>query len=145
MTLLMACVLMVGWMRSFLLLEDTLYINLSGKSINRLISSPDGIAWEMMGFPFHIFRPETIDQPGPRWDSRANTRYGPFYVVDVGRDLKWCGFRYRDGRTNSGNFPSQLLIVPYWSLILPLTLISAYLILWKPTMKIGIESELPRR
>jgi hypothetical protein len=28
--------------------------------------------------------------------------------------------------------PNECLLIPYWSLVLPLTLLSAYLILWKP-------------
>lgn len=130
-TLVLACVLMAGWVRSGLL-EDRLYLNLTGKSINRFISSPSGLAWEMMGYPFQILRPETIDQPGPRWNSRAINRFGPFYAVDVIRDWKWFGFRYRAGRTNAGDFPSLLVIIPYWSIVLPLTLLSCSLILSKP-------------
>lgn len=130
-TLVMACAFAAGWVRSFSL-EDRWYVILSGKSIHRVVSSPEGIAWELWGYPFQIFRPETIDQPGPRWKSKAISPFGAFYQVDVIRDLKWCGFRYRDGELISSHFPSQLLIAPYWSLVIPLTVASAWLLLSKP-------------
>lgn len=100
--LLVACGVTAGWLRSAFY-EDRFFINLSGKSINRIISSPEGIAFEMMGYPFDIFRPETIDMPGPRWNSRTISHYGPFYVVDLTRDLRWSGFQYREGKTVGGS------------------------------------------
>lgn len=147
-TLLVACGVTAGWLRSTFY-EDRFFINLSGKSINRIISSPEGIAFEMMGYPFDIFRPETIDMPGPRWNSRTISHYGPFYVVDLTRDLRWSGFQYREGKTVGGSpiFPVKLLIAPYWSIAIPLTLLSAWVLLRKgrKANHLEVACDSPRR
>lgn len=46
----------------------------------------------------------------------------------ISSDLTFCGFRYARFGINA----VEILLIPYWAIVLPLSLFSAYLILWKP-------------
>ena len=45
---------------------------------------------------------------------------------------KWGGFGYGAGKTHLRGMSAQVWIIPYWSIVIPLTLLSAYLLLSKP-------------
>lgn len=46
----------------------------------------------------------------------------------------WSAFHISDGTTDRCSLPFRMRVwvVPYWFLVLPVTMLSAYLILWKP-------------
>ncbi|MDB5343655.1 MAG: hypothetical protein JWP89_2032 [Schlesneria sp.] len=126
-TLLMACVLVAMWVRSFHQ-RDAVIARLSaplyelesfcgGILVGRTAPSPVPIHLHWWSFPIY---------EGDKWDQ-------DWFLQDFTVDRQSSGFRYRRGTLNvAGETHFWLLIVPYWSLILPLTLLSAYLILWKP-------------
>ena len=53
----------------------------------------------------------------------------PFHQI-VDWDWQWCGF-------GSGHVPSgaYLWVLPYWSIVVPLTLLSGYLLLSRPSLQ----------
>lgn len=136
-TLMMACVLMCGWIRSFVGREYALFL-CDNDTTNRLVSFNGKIDWER----FH--------QEGPKRLSRSQFSDAETILEnDKKRDceLKWTflGFgrgEYRSElldlfKSSNPHLPFESLtqsvwIIPYWSVVLPLTLLSAYLILWKP-------------
>ena len=114
-TLTMACVLMVGWMRSRVV-SDEIMLTIHGR-LHVIISENSRFSW----FGAYGFSPiSSVDwtstvMPLPEPDSDSH-RSVYFWVVDA-------------------RMPHQRVcqwIFPYWSLVLPLTLLSAWLILWKP-------------
>ena len=54
------------------------------------------------------------------------------YDVEWRRD--WNQFHFGAGSNGSGHTDSY--IIPYWSIVVPLTLLSAYLILWAPRIPV---------
>ncbi len=100
-TLAMACVLMIGWMRS-LAVTDVFSIWINEPRQRRLLaieSHYGEIGWQDFGSAPLIGNPSG-------WSSYANNLRPPD--------------------------PLAFNTVPYWSLVLPLTLLSAWLILIKP-------------
>ncbi len=47
-------------------------------------------------------------------------------------DLYWGWDRFGCGQSDYGSLGFRLLVMPYWVLVFPLSLLSVYLILWKP-------------
>lgn len=135
MTLLMACALMAGWFCSFVRLDD-IAIDTGGVSYGvtsigggldfyrvtyRDSTVAEGWAWpRVMSYPIGTQDPMDL-APWPcheiewRWDFMG-FHVGVANLIGTGQPIR------RD----------QDCMVPYWSIILPLTLLSAYLILWKP-------------
>ena len=119
-TLVMACVLMAGWVRSLQVIEA---ISLPG-TLNKttlLMSNPHVLTL--------IFGPE---------ESPADTGYFWFESRDENPlddfadawSWRFCGFGVADVHTD-GEFITVWML-PYWAFTIPLTLLSAYLIVWKP-------------
>ena len=131
-TLAMACVLTVGWMRSSLV-EDVLVI--PQRESHLTIVSVQG----QLG---SLIMAEGYFEKGLKWISADVAKFGGEDVFDavLGIDTArpqwtWLGFRVGAGRTFGfvGGVEDrfEFWIVPYWSLVLPLTLLSAWLILGK--------------
>lgn len=55
----------------------------------------------------------------------------------------WSWGRFGYGEWDDGTLGFRMLVVPYWILILPLSLLSGYLILWKPHRALLPASEGP--
>ncbi len=121
-----ACVFAIGWMRSQFI-EDSFHVH---DVFNECFfgSTKDGIYFNWLRFGTEdsgSLRPsETI----PFWLSvpRNAQRFGGVDELAIDWDWTWLGFRYL------GATVGFIAIVPYWSIVLPTTLLSAYLILWKP-------------
>jgi len=126
-TLMMACVLMGGWVRSQFITDNfggptqgrfEVGINSIDNSIDFAVfirGSADKTNWRM---PYH-----DVVENGPN-DVAFDSFDGFIWLINI------CGFRI-------GFFlPPQcfhlVCLVPYWSIVIPLTLISAYLLLSKP-------------
>ena len=59
-----------------------------------------------------------------------------FYSFDAAEKTwlwrwQWCGFDFGESQL-VGNMPRCVYVIPYWSIVIPLTLVSAYLLLGKP-------------
>ena len=108
-TLAMACVLAVGWMRSYTVAEDAAWFSI-GSQQQLMVSFAGRVRWE--SYPV---------SGEAAWTVRSYNKSGPIFSEDR---------LVLAGSSLSG------WVIPYWSLILPLTLLSAWLILGKrPTSR----------
>ena len=106
-TLAMACVLAVGWMRSYTVFGDVAWFGI-GSQQQRMVSLAGRVSWK--SYPVSG---EAV------WMVRSYDKSGPM-LSEEQFDLAWSIL--------SG------CVIPYWSLVLPLTLLSAWLILGKKPM-----------
>lgn len=124
----MALVLMGGWIRSRII-QDEFFFRENNGECYLIASGPYGIAW---------IRFTEVDSFGNRFSM-------PFYQSKKATDRtaiadfrgqrgqyrwEWGGIRFCKGWQTLN--PIEFWCLPYWSLTIPLTLVSAYLILWKP-------------
>ena len=126
--LVMACVFMIAWMRSLLFLD---YISVTGwivpgeKSSWMFLSSEVGLEWERRWDEFESKREIQIE-----WYSiahRMNHRTPRSGRYDTDSHWEFCGFQTDKSETD-GDFSCNW-VVPYWSVVLPLTLLSTWLLL----------------
>ncbi len=101
-TLAMACVLMVGWMRSYLIIDA---VSLGAVKQGQSLMSKGG----RLGLTDQWF----YDKDQLYWKSFTIAQARIMFPIHGGPDIRFW-------------------VVPYWSLVLPLTLLSAWLILAKP-------------
>ena len=127
-TLIMALVLMVGWVRSFHLWDSVSVPTKYNGNIHTFTSREGNLSW---GRSFDTNGADACRNASFRFNS---TPAQSLKLVSVAHLDEWrfaCGgfdFFKRD-------FPNQTLICwrfPYWSFVLPLTALSAYLLLTKP-------------
>ena len=133
-TLAMTCMLTVGWMRSLVLLEQ---LRITGWPNNRTICS---ISSEQccLGWVRGVAEePHSIDGslfPSMDWTSFTNEpglQAGPITALKEELfDWRYGYAGFCVGEMDSGAV--FLCFIPYWLLVLPLTLLSAWLILGKP-------------
>lgn len=148
-TLGLACVLMAGWVRTFFFTDrvsspfgKTTNISLwSFRSNLRLVTSPQASKLRWSSFPssqdvtfgWNNEIRTAITFPG--WggggideDPNDPTRECDLWSCPL--NLLGCAvyLRSADKRTKGG----MAIVIPYWSLVIPLTLLSAYLLFGKP-------------
>jgi len=132
-TLAMACVFAIGWVRS--------------------VSIGDSLSWQcqktvVIGFGSNsqsitvvrIIDPDEEWDPAlvyPEWLSAPAAR---MFTVEMEEDpefgLRWSRWGpFGIGTANDGKSEALALTAPYWSIVMPLTAISAYLLLSKPRQK----------
>lgn len=130
-TLLMACVLTGGWMRS-LSTRDLFNFPIDHTRLLMLVSNGRNVEWDLYENQAGIPACDFHYSLEPRDDS--------FHVEGVEARWQWSvlGFQagvydYRgNGRGGSlTGITSHMCKLPYWSIILPLNLISAWLLLSK--------------
>ena len=140
-TLLLACVFMIAWMRSLLFLD---YISLTGwivpgeKSSWIIASSEAGLEWERRWDEFESKREIQIE-----WYSiahRMNHRTPRSGRYDT--DSHWEFWGFQTDKSETDGDCSCNWVVPYWSAVLPLTLLSAYL-LFSKTLQPRSQSPVP--
>ncbi len=148
-TLAVALVLMCGWVRS-LFVADILLVTFPrtfyrfdsdrfGISLYRRTWVDPSIFLEWARFP----QMQVQFHPGVRvlrYVTGRLSKYSPLSNVPEGWRWEFCGFYFgkgpRPGKNGCidprhENIVTQL-IVPYWSVVLPMTALSAYLLLIKP-------------
>lgn len=117
----------VVWMRSYVV-EDRLLIR-NSPSLNTVVSSSGVLSWDRMTpFPFH----QPID-----WQSidASDLEHSGLWSR-WSFEWRWTMLGFEFGKVK---WPFdkpvwvEVWVIPYWSLVLPLTLLSAYLILSKPS------------
>ena len=124
-TLAMALAFMLGWGRSFVC-YDWLAI-CSGSNIQFVVMSQG----QRLGLQHY--------HDGSQW-SPNSLDWGSGLHSGLADDLNDPRFSWRHyGFVRIGD---DIWVVSYWCLALPLALLSAYLILWKPITKTGIESDM---
>jgi hypothetical protein len=125
-TLVLALVFMVGWVRSFYVSDVILFP--TANAMNTWISDKHGLVWLAMGqtneeheeqmkefdvpFVIAVAFPQSLDLRG--WKLKSS-----FY-----------GFEFFERHRHE--LTDRVQIIPYWSLTIPLTVISFWLLLSKP-------------
>ena len=130
-TLVMALVLTVAWMRSFVITDD-LYLEF-GKATHRVHSLHGCLCWIMgngqqspMSFQWSSGPPNPHSEP---WDDIGYYK-GTWRLAGVTIGTGQMQLDFGWSKVN-------VVVAPYWSLVLPLTLLSAWLILRKTRKATG--------
>ena len=128
-TLLLTCVLMAGWLRSFVVGDTVLFSegfttvalhSCTGRLY--LIAGTDSTRFDeptkLMQPEWHVFPPINFVMPDPPEHSGG---------------FQFMGFVIGANKSHPGQieYRSDVCLIPYWLIILPLTLLSAYLLLSK--------------
>lgn len=133
-TLLMALAFTAAWMRSRFY-SDGLSIQVGSKQQHWIISDNFGLYWTAL-FNRTARDPDSFFPIEPRILSEY---VDPQENSSVLPDLGWrwhCGdFHFAQRDVWQQNADQYTIMIPYWSLVLPLTLLSAYLLLSKPRSK----------
>ena len=131
MTLVMACVFAAGWVRS--------------RTANDYVIIPTNSAGFLVGSDIHGFcwiKSENLDYPevwyelyGPGVSFEFNAPYQrPIDYNAEATCSQWLGFQAIQINSNILRVRDRDLkwVLPYWSIVIPLTLLSAWLLLSKP-------------
>ena len=136
-TLVMACVFAAGWVRS-LFVFDVLSIDPGGSRGAGLYSLQSSLSFSRISreSPPEAETGEFTPVASPLWQSEPSSNIPPLFENDA-FDWKWkfCGFGFGIAESPLGQ--EVLSVAPYWSIVIPLTLLSAYLLLSKPRKKPG--------
>lgn len=134
--LVLACLVMCAWMRSFFI-ADVIEYTTSSHSQDEYQSVGGVLAWwtdinfDESATPFEA-------DPPVRWNGGVSTTnfFSNHYQLDEMKmdwSINWpCIGIGKSPAAVVGNGSRHLRIVPYWSIVLPLTLASAWLILSRP-------------
>lgn len=132
-TLVLACVFMAEWVRSQTIEDEIIFGSGEGKSFHSLTSSRYGIKWQKDasdGVRHWLtgWRCNSIESTGPHEPTRG-------YVDPQVIDWRWELYGIDLGRFHDQTHSTSRVswwLVPYWSIVIPLTLLSASLLLSKP-------------
>lgn len=129
-SLVMACLTCAAWVRSISVID------------NFYIPQRDSFySLESVAGTFRVsrFTPRMLEIPF-QWNSNENIRTAriePWWEASV--EWSWDFGDFHAGvatiQVNRDEMRYRLWMIPYWSVILPLTVLSVYLILWKPRPK----------
>jgi hypothetical protein len=136
-TLVMALALMGGWLRSYARWD---FVQVNGQPWRYAIESAVGNLRLIRTTPIASTPLLGFDSGGLKGlahinvDDNGITTYEPGYSVGTVWRFDWHTFHISDNMVdrNSLSFRVGVCAAPYWSVTIPLTLLSAYLILWKP-------------
>ena len=138
-TLAMSCVFMAGWVRGVRRVDVLHYRGKLGDI--RMLSSRRGLMW---------ISDKTTSrwekEPPFYWEYECDKEGGAFEGMLDYVDKKfggYFGFRYRWTQPTSTLMGSKILVIPYSSSVIPLTLLSAYLLLTKPRPATSIKTCVP--
>jgi hypothetical protein len=130
-TLMMACMSVIGWVKSHVY-QDDIEVCIGTELIYSLVTHDLEVClWRIRPLE------ESMSQCSFSWTSQPiDRRASPFF--DEMRQQSVLGISYtRDDRSGLDRY--HFLIIPYWLIAVPLTLLSAYLILWKPRKRVVLE------
>jgi hypothetical protein len=128
-TLVMAMALCGAWLRS-LSIEDEVYFPI-GQTMPVLLFSRDGyFVWAKFG----IVDWNDLKGMSPHWRASAHNpqsrRHEPLFFENVGFTWRWWICAIVDDVVPRRGY--RFFVISYGCLTIPFTLLSAYLILWKP-------------
>jgi hypothetical protein len=117
-TLLMALVVSGGWIRSFLVCDSFGWAN-SGPALPMWFVSVSGTCAIVAEIPIAW---NTFDSSRLIWETDKSVPFAELLPEDTTWSFQWGGFGYGRNR-------GQFFTFPYWSVAVPSTLLSAYLLL----------------
>lgn len=125
-TLVLACGLMAFWVRSVVKFDSVFFYC---GTIRCGISSVDSRIWFLTSTPL-------VGESAVTWHTQEHAgQFDPMGSANVVWRRDWIGFHFGQytrrlpGQTKAGEFEATSCTLPHWSLILPVTLLSAYLLL----------------
>ena len=128
--LVMALLVLSGWYRSHRF-KDVISIYSDDNTVHWLVSSTDELRWIRL----HSFHHAPIGTSRNCWRTYPVTPSPLNRFAGLHTHWHWGMVGFHFGEFDSGSPPIDrrgVWIVPYWALVLPLTLLSACLILVKP-------------
>ena len=137
-TLLMACGFMAGWVRSGMV-DDWIMININANRVRFRLSSANSriniLRWTPEKGPLFSNGINTASKdrnPLTGRGFRAKFDFWDEFIVE--RRFDWAGFHFGSGMNRSWHGDKRITIwlIPYWSIVLPLTALAAFLLLSKP-------------
>ncbi len=123
-SLVMALLLMCGWLRSYSKI-DLISFPTGQLTEDSLISGDASLVWERSRFKDLSLVPEF-----PSWIARCCPQ--GIYGDEMGINWRWRFAGFGAGDALNDTSWSTLWMTPYWCSTIPLIILSAYLILWKP-------------
>ena len=145
-TLGMACVFMAGWVRSrsgwdaleFFRGSFAIQSDDGNLLLARIVLNPSGRELKWSAIPGHYWRGPDPNNP---WQPI------PFGQNKIDWSFQWNGFEIGDVLTTPVTGPSQTWMqfwqVPYWSIVIPLTLLSTWLLLSKSGKSVATTTTEP--
>ncbi|MBS0201252.1 MAG: hypothetical protein JSS49_00025 [Planctomycetes bacterium] len=135
-TLLMACMVVAAWLRSGIR-YDFFDLNIAGMTYRlglhggnlRFIKQGPSASKQLVSWNTGELQELLPYQPGQSRD--------PWDGIAVDWRWDWNEFHAGAGQYPGGRLSHTCFIIPYWSLTVPLTLLSASLLLWKPRKRTG--------
>lgn len=129
--LLMACLVMAGWVRS-LTVNDQFDVPCNGEKEHYFFHSVNGVICSthlnQMNQSWSLLKQDTV-----KWDSNQAEPLSEDFENSFDWQLRWLGFGF--GKLKPGAIGTATMTfwsIPYWSITIPLTLISLWLLLKKP-------------
>ncbi len=117
---------MAGWMTQFAV-QDAFLVRSDREHFHLLVSGYHGLMWikmvDLVGF----------SRGRPFYEADFVDRSDPFETVDIEWRWKALGFDFGQGH-HAFQAPFGFWIIPYWSIAIPLTLISVWLVGSKATV-----------
>lgn len=139
----LACALAVGWMRSgmitdVLALPGTMRKNESMYSLAlvEIFSWKQSVVWERVVLESGDDTSADFE-PYPQWKSFSRDEDVDWEVSELKLNwhLKRCGFSFASTSVDLLGIRISVVIIPYWSLVIPVTAISVWLLLSRPRKK----------
>lgn len=150
-TLVLASVLMAGWVRSRSR-ADTVMYPVAKRTFDSLVSATGSLVWQRT----HLApQPDGLVDVSPIGPTHLIWSTSPLFEgvaeEDSGFHWRWrfCGLGIADTppeQTDELGMSATFLYVPYWSIVVPLTLLSAFLLLSRfrksPSTKIPVTAAI---
>lgn len=133
-TLVMACAVTISLIRARIVNDDLYFPFIPSQWVLHSIhSTKDGISWRRLKF---LDDPRADFSSRTQWRTSTTTESERLAAMGRGFQTKSTSFLVLVVRKSSNPFyirwKEDCWYVPHWSIVLPLTLLSAYLILCKP-------------
>lgn len=129
-TLVMACVFAAGWIRSLSFRDEITSCRIP--DIYSIASNRGRLVWKVVHSPTPYYGPSVDYSVG-----KDISAFEPFSQFEYNWIRRFVGFEVAE-HTNGERFKINRYSLPYWSIVLPLILLSAFLLLSKrPPVKRG--------
>jgi len=141
-TLVMACVLTAAWVRSLSVRDHFDFPGKSNMTIS-LSSEKGGFQWNEhrlyvmhLRMPLKLVTTEEMEKLAEEEQTAEPNFFSPVVIIgnnDVTRDWQVLGFEVHEEALDAAGYGTlRRITIPYWSIVVPLTLLSAWLLLSKP-------------
>ena len=141
-SLFLACVYMAGWVRS--LTDEDCFCRVQRLGNTELISADGSIGWRQVVL-LYSNTSTSMGHPANGYSRRKSRPIQLFPIVsayhkwDSDLDFRFAGFAFVSALATWNDIRSSIWIIPYWSIVLPLTLLSAWLLLSPPRKRSTVD------